>query len=418
MHRFYQEQYQLDGGKQDRYITGSRRGRPDHGHLRHAASCRSTSTCTAGRHPDYAISDRFFQAAFGGSFLNHQWLVAAATPTFSNALGDGSADDLHSLVDANGMPNTYPLYTPTGPVKDASADRAVQLAAAPPGLRVRRLRGQHDPADLPALRAGHRGRAAARRRRRAPTIGDRLSERGRRLGLVLGRLVERQRRRRRARAGRTAPRRAPAPTRRRRRARSTRTARTSSSSTTTSRSTTTRRSPRAPPRAGSTCATRRSSRRSPRLAAPLPAQAGQHHQAGRRRERAPGLRERARRAPITSSTSCSRSSAPSCAKDTMVIVTYDEFGGQWDHVSPPGQGTRTPGPHDEMGPVDADPGADARARAAARVQRSTTRRTTRRRSWPRSSTASGCGRSARATRSVQDLSTVFSRGHGGRHCPR
>jgi len=39
-----------------------------------------------------------------------------------------------------------------------------------------------------------------------------------------------------------------------------------------------------------------------------------------------------------------------CAKDTMVIVTYDEFGGQWDHVSPPGQGHATPGPHDEMGP--------------------------------------------------------------------
>jgi phospholipase C len=33
----------------------------------------------------------------------------------------------------------------------------------------------------------------------------------------------------------------------------------------------------------------------------------------------------------------------------MVIVTYDEFGGQWDHVQPPGQGD-TPGPHDEMGP--------------------------------------------------------------------
>jgi phospholipase C len=38
-----------------------------------------------------------------------------------------------------------------------------------------------------------------------------------------------------------------------------------------------------------------------------------------------------------------------CAKDTMVIVTYDEFGGQWDHVSPPGQGG-TPGPHDLWGP--------------------------------------------------------------------
>jgi phospholipase C len=33
----------------------------------------------------------------------------------------------------------------------------------------------------------------------------------------------------------------------------------------------------------------------------------------------------------------------------MVIVTYDEFGGQWDHVSPPGQGNDN-GPHDIWGP--------------------------------------------------------------------
>jgi acid phosphatase len=38
-----------------------------------------------------------------------------------------------------------------------------------------------------------------------------------------------------------------------------------------------------------------------------------------------------------------------CAKDTMVVVTYDEFGGQWDHVTPPGQGG-TEGPHDVFGP--------------------------------------------------------------------
>ena len=31
-------------------------------------------------HPCYAIADNFFQAAFGGSFLNHQWLIAARTP--------------------------------------------------------------------------------------------------------------------------------------------------------------------------------------------------------------------------------------------------------------------------------------------------------------------------------------------------
>jgi acid phosphatase len=38
-----------------------------------------------------------------------------------------------------------------------------------------------------------------------------------------------------------------------------------------------------------------------------------------------------------------------CAKDTMVVVTYDEFGGQWDHVRPPGQGGKR-GPHDVFGP--------------------------------------------------------------------
>ena len=41
--------------------------------------------------------------------------------------------------------------------------------------------------------------------------------------------------------------------------------------------------------------------------------------------------------------------ASACRKDTMVVVTYDEFGGQWDHVTPPGQGG-VAGPHDKWGP--------------------------------------------------------------------
>ena len=38
-----------------------------------------------------------------------------------------------------------------------------------------------------------------------------------------------------------------------------------------------------------------------------------------------------------------------CRKDTMVVVNYDEFGGQWDHVTPPGQGG-VAGAHDAFGP--------------------------------------------------------------------
>jgi phospholipase C len=36
------------------------------------------------------------------------------------------------------------------------------------------------------------------------------------------------------------------------------------------------------------------------------------------------------------------------AGNTLILVTYDEFGGQWDHVPPPGMGT--PGAHDQFGP--------------------------------------------------------------------
>ena len=42
------------------------------------------------RHPRYAIADNFFQAAFGGSFLNHQCLISATAPVCHERLNDGS----------------------------------------------------------------------------------------------------------------------------------------------------------------------------------------------------------------------------------------------------------------------------------------------------------------------------------------
>ena len=84
----------------------------------------------SGNHPHYAIADDFFQAAFGGSFLNHQWLIAATTPTVPGAANDGTSADRHSVIDRNGMPQTkgavnptfglsqYPLYIAPDPVLD------------------------------------------------------------------------------------------------------------------------------------------------------------------------------------------------------------------------------------------------------------------------------------------------------------
>src|SRR2546422_9858833 len=78
VHRFYQEQYQLDGGKQDRYTTGSDAVGLTQGYY-DTRALPIYAYLHGGAHPHYAIAGDFFQSAFGGSFLNHQWLVTAAT---------------------------------------------------------------------------------------------------------------------------------------------------------------------------------------------------------------------------------------------------------------------------------------------------------------------------------------------------
>ena len=78
VHRFYQEQYQLDGGRQDRYVTGSDAVGLTMGNY-DTKKLPVYEYLHGRKAPAYAISDRFFQGAFGGSFLNHQWLIAAAT---------------------------------------------------------------------------------------------------------------------------------------------------------------------------------------------------------------------------------------------------------------------------------------------------------------------------------------------------
>jgi acid phosphatase len=125
VHKFYQEQYQLDGGRQDRYATGSDSAGMSMG-IYDTKALPIYQYLHSGAHPHYAIADNFFQAAFGGSFLNHQWLIAAATPTVPGAAQDGSSADRHSVLDANGMVQTrtlnatwglytYPLYVSPSP---------------------------------------------------------------------------------------------------------------------------------------------------------------------------------------------------------------------------------------------------------------------------------------------------------------
>jgi phospholipase C len=103
VHRYYQEQYQIDGGKMDRFVAYS-----DASSL--AMSYYDATSLPEGKlAQQYVMDDNFFHAAFGGSYLNHFWLICACTPLFLNAPAS-----MVAKLDANGVMTTDGAVTPDG----------------------------------------------------------------------------------------------------------------------------------------------------------------------------------------------------------------------------------------------------------------------------------------------------------------
>jgi acid phosphatase len=354
VHRYYQEQFQLNGGHQNRYALGSDAAGLVMG-IYDTSALPISKYLHQPAHPHYAIADDFFQGAFGGSFLNHQWLVAAAAPLWPNAVNDGGPNDLHSVVDTNGMPGNTPLYTspaPSGTLGDrqltASCSPGPGRGPTPPGVTCGDFAvnttqpwyqpfapGTPDARRLPPLTG--------------PTIGSRLSAAGVDWAWYSGGWAN-------ANGDVGKP--------------------------------------------GWTNGSNGTSCTDPNTisGATYPNCADKlfqfHHQPlNYFAAYAPGTAARTAHlkdeqefisaANASTASTCklkpvsfikpigaenehpgytgeTRGSdhlvkllkaieGSACGKDTMVIVTYDEFGGQWDHVPPPGQGG-APGPHDQWGP--------------------------------------------------------------------
>jgi phospholipase C len=307
VHEFYQEQYQLNGGAQNRYMSGSDSAGTVMG-VYDTKLLPIYRYLHSGGHPHYAIADDFFQAAFGGSFLNHQWLIAAATPTYPNP-----PDSLRSIIDSNGMPTAYPLYSPTGPV------RRGPIAQACPSAVPNRACGDYAVNTMQPTFPPSGSFGAKLGPQNGVTIGDRLTAANISWNWYAGGWND-------AAAGHPDPlfqfhhqpfvyyaNYAPGtPGRTHLRDESEFVSTINDSS--------------------STC-------NLPSVSFDKPIGEENEH---------PGYASEPNGSDhLVSLLQAINGSA--CAKDTMVIVTYDEFGGQWDHVPPPGQ-AGTPGPHDIWGP--------------------------------------------------------------------
>ena len=90
-HRFYQNIEQINGGKNNKFAAISDAGGLVMGYY------DGSKLPLWKWAQDYVLADNFFMAAFGGSFLNHQWLICACTPQYSSA-----PEDDRSKLDGSG----------------------------------------------------------------------------------------------------------------------------------------------------------------------------------------------------------------------------------------------------------------------------------------------------------------------------
>ena len=170
-HGFYQERYQINGGRMDRFVVGNDASEGLAMGVWDTKSLPLYQYLHSPGAPRYVISDRFFHSAYGGSFLNHQWLIAGRTPTWPNPPAS-----VRSVVDAAGMPGTYPGYLmykspSTKTLRDGQVSAACDGAPVPCGdYAVNTTQPQFQPyapgvtTRLPALKGA--------------TIGSRLSQAG------------------------------------------------------------------------------------------------------------------------------------------------------------------------------------------------------------------------------------------------
>jgi phospholipase C len=173
-HLFYHNQEQINGGRNDLFAAMSQVGGWAMGYY----DGRDFRLWQWAR--EYTLADRFFMGAFGGSYLNHQYLICACAPRHADA-----PQAMRAVLDADGKLAKQP-GSPSANVG------AVQLVSAnggqvtPDGWSVNTSQPAYQPSGIPpdendidgADPRGTRAWGVPVPPQTAATIGDRLSDKG------------------------------------------------------------------------------------------------------------------------------------------------------------------------------------------------------------------------------------------------
>jgi acid phosphatase len=94
-HRFFENQMEINGGTNDMFAAWVDGGGLTMGHFDYGKSAMYKIA------QQNVVADNFFEGAFGGSFLNHQYLICGCAPSVSSAFVASNKPSLNTLGAAN-----------------------------------------------------------------------------------------------------------------------------------------------------------------------------------------------------------------------------------------------------------------------------------------------------------------------------
>jgi phospholipase C len=176
-HLFYQEQMQLDGGKNDKFVAWADSGALVMGHY---DGSKLPLWPIAQK---YVLADNFFMGAFGGSYLNHIMLICACVPVYPKA-DQSPAKDFIAAVESDGVtlklaPDS-PASAMDGPPKFLTKDGG---KITPDFYAVNTMQPAYQPSGNKPVEGGDPAYADPSKPTTLPpqgqmTIGDLLSQKG------------------------------------------------------------------------------------------------------------------------------------------------------------------------------------------------------------------------------------------------
>ncbi len=174
-HRFYQEQMQINGGKNDGFAAWTDVGALTMGFY---DGSKLPLWNVAAK---YVLADNFFMGAFGGSFLNHFEFICACVPVYANA-DQGPAKGMISAINTDGVSLKVAAESPASAM-DGPPKFVNDGALTPDFYAVNTMQPPYQPSANKPAAGGDPAYADPARPTTLPpqadtTIGDLLSQKG------------------------------------------------------------------------------------------------------------------------------------------------------------------------------------------------------------------------------------------------